>query len=238
MLDVINKEEYTDQTPIEILLKIDKDGFTTAKNLYDYLQLDKSHYSRWCKSNIVDNDFAEEGVDYIYSPSKASKSRGNFSEDYKITATFAKKLSMTAKCERGERARCYFIACEETLKQFAIRTAEERKQWEIERAKGVVIRHILTDTIKMKVVDSPHKKFMYPNYTKLIYKILFGKTMNELRAQYGVKGKESIREYITSDQLKEVDAMEMLVSSLINCGWGYDQIKGFVQQNHIKQIDG
>lgn len=116
------------------------------------------------------------------------------------------------------------------------RIAEERKQWEIERAKGVVVRHILTDTIKMKVSDSPHKKFMYPNYTKLIYKILFGKTFSELKTEYGIKAKESLRDYITSEQLKEVEQMEMLVSSLINVGWGYEQIKGFIEQNHIKQI--
>lgn len=116
------------------------------------------------------------------------------------------------------------------------RLYEERKQWEIERAKGIVIRHVLTDTIKMKVADSPHKRFMYPNYTKLIYKTLLGKTMKELQEQYGVKGKESIREYITADQLKEVESMEMLVSSLINVGWGYEQIKQFIQMNHLKQI--
>ena len=127
-----------------------------------------------------------------------------------------------------------FNAMETELK----RIYEERKQWEIERAKGVVIRHVLTDTIKMKVADSPHKKFMYPNYTKLIYKILFNKSMKELQGQYGVKAKESIREYITADQLKEVEQMEMLVSSLINCGWGYEQIKEFLQQNHLKQIAG
>jgi Rha family phage regulatory protein len=118
------------------------------------------------------------------------------------------------------------------------RLFEERKQWEIERAKGVVIRHMLTDTIKMKVTDSPHKKFMYPNYTKMIYKTLFGKTMAELQTQYGVKGKESIREYLAADQIKEVESLEMLIISLINCGWGYEQIKSFVQENSVKRIAG
>ena len=56
------------------------------------------------------------------------------------------------------------------------RLYDERKKWEIERAKGVLVRHILTDTIKMKVAESPHKRFMYPNYTKLIYKAIFGKS--------------------------------------------------------------
>ena len=45
-------------TPIEVALGIDEKGMTTAKRLYDYLEMDKSHYSRWVKSNIMQNQFA------------------------------------------------------------------------------------------------------------------------------------------------------------------------------------
>ena len=66
----------------------------------------------------------------------------------------------------------------------------ERQQWEIERAKGILVRHILTDTIKMKVTDSPNKKkFMYPNYTKLIYKTLFGKNAERATTRVWCKRK-------------------------------------------------
>lgn len=37
---------------------------TTAKRLYEFLELNPSNYSRWVKSNISENQFAEEGVDY------------------------------------------------------------------------------------------------------------------------------------------------------------------------------
>lgn len=115
---------------------------------------------------------------------------------------------------------------------------EERQQWVIEREKGKLVRHILTDTIKMKVADSPHKKFMYPNYTRLIYKILFGKTFKELQLQYQIKEKESLRDHLTSEELKELEEMEMLVSSLIGLGWGYDQVKNFVLQEKTKKLAG
>lgn len=83
------------QTPIEIALGVDENGMTTAKKLYEFLEMDKSHYSRWAKANIVDNEFATENEDYFYSPSMANESsRGNFADDYKLTAHFAKKLSM------------------------------------------------------------------------------------------------------------------------------------------------
>lgn len=56
------------------------------------------------------------------------------------------------------------------------------------------------------------------NYTRLVCKTIFGRTMKELQEQYGVKGKESIREYVTADELKQIESMEILVSSLISCG--------------------
>lgn len=48
------------QTPIEIALQIDKNGMTTASNLYAFLELDPFHFLRWCNKNIVNNKFAIE----------------------------------------------------------------------------------------------------------------------------------------------------------------------------------
>lgn len=109
------------QTPIEIALGVDENGMTTAKKLYEFLEMDKSHYSRWAKANIVDNEFATENEDYFYSPSMANESsRGNFADDYKLTAHFAKKLSMKGNGEKAEEARDYFTTLEERVKQKVI----------------------------------------------------------------------------------------------------------------------
>jgi len=91
---------------------------TTARKLYEFLEMDSRNYSRWVKSNITENPFAEENKDYFYSPSMASKQkRGNFAQDFKLTANFAKKLSMQGKTERAEQAREYFIRVEDKLKE-------------------------------------------------------------------------------------------------------------------------
>lgn len=103
-------------TPIEIVLGIDENGMTTAKKLYEFLEMDKSNYSRWLKRNIVENGFAEEGIDY-YSSDVTSEGKGNFADDFKLTARFAKKLSMMQKNERGEQAREYFTRVEEGAKE-------------------------------------------------------------------------------------------------------------------------
>ena len=116
------------QTPIEIALGIDEDGMTTARKLYEFLGMDNKNYSRWVKSNITENQFAEEGMDYFHSSCMTSeRGRGNFAQDYKLTAQFAKKLSMMSKSERGEQAREYFTTVEDKAKEMVIAMREAQK---------------------------------------------------------------------------------------------------------------
>lgn len=108
-------------TPIEIALGIDEKGMTTARKLYEFLELDPKNYSRWYKNNITENEFAEEKVDYeVFVIKEENPIGGRPTQDFKLTAKFAKKLSMTAKNEKGEQAREYFIRVEDKLKEVAI----------------------------------------------------------------------------------------------------------------------
>lgn len=108
------------KTPIEIALGIDEIGMTTARKLYEFLELNSSNYSKWYKTNITENEFATENEDYFYSSlSTSEQGRGNFAQDFKLTASFAKKLSMLTKNEKGEQARNYFIKVEDKLKEVA-----------------------------------------------------------------------------------------------------------------------
>lgn len=107
----------SNETPIEIALQIDKDGMTTASKLYSFLELDITHFSRWCRKNIVNNKFATENEDYvILAINGDNSSKGRPKTDYKLTSEFAKKLSMTGNTEKHEQARDYFIACEQGFK--------------------------------------------------------------------------------------------------------------------------
>ena len=174
----------------------------------------------------------------LFMEGKYVASNGKKNKEYLMTRDGFSLLVMGFTGEKVLRWKLDYIKAFNEMEKELKRLYSERQKWEIERQKGILVRHILTDTIKMKVTDSPHKKFMYPNYTKLIYKTIFGKTVKELQEHYGVKRKESIREYVTADELKQIESMEMLVSSLINCGWGYNQIKGFIQENSTKMLAG
>ena len=116
------------------------------------------------------------------------------------------------------------------------RIFEERKQWEIERAKGIVVRHILTDAIKNMIPESSHKKFVYPTYTNLIYKVLFDRNAKQLQQDYKLQKSESVRDYLTADELADVENLERLTAGLINLGWGYEQIKNFLFENVPKKM--
>ena len=109
------------QTPIEIALGVDENGMTTARKLYEFLELDSRNYSRWCKSNITENEFAEENVDYwAFVIDEERNFNPNPTTDYKLTAHFAKKLSMKGNGAKAEEARDYFTTLEERVKQKVI----------------------------------------------------------------------------------------------------------------------
>jgi len=174
-------------------------------------------------------------VEYFIE-SEYTTDRGRKYKEYLLTRDGFSLLVMSFTGSKALEWKLKYIEGFNEMEKQLKRLYAERHQWEIERAKGVMVRHILTDTIKMKVTDSPNKKFMYPNYTKLIYKIIFGKTFDELKTEYNIKEKESLRDKLASEQLKEVEHLEMLVSSLIGLGMGYEEIKGFIGSKYVKQI--
>lgn len=114
----MNEVEKTEtRTPIEIALDIDSEGMTTARKLYEFLGLAQGQFSRWAKANIIDNQFATENEDYWGFDIDVE---GNKTVDYKLTAHFAKKLSVKGNGEKAEQAREYFTAVEEKVKQTVV----------------------------------------------------------------------------------------------------------------------
>ena len=105
------------QTPIEIALKIDEQGMTTARDLYEFLEMPSQNFARWAKTNIEDNEFYEEGKDW---QGFFIVKNGNKCKDYRLTTDFAKHLSMESHSAKGKEARRYFITVEDKTKQAVI----------------------------------------------------------------------------------------------------------------------
>lgn len=110
-------------TPLEIALGIDEEGATTARKLYEFLELDPSHYNRWVQRNIIKNEFAEEGKEYqVFARDGENLSGGRPTADYKLYPDFAKKLAMGTHNEKGEIVKKYYIALEDKMKKIAQQT--------------------------------------------------------------------------------------------------------------------
>ncbi|MDD3040441.1 antA/AntB antirepressor family protein [Bacteroides sp.] len=108
------------QTPIEIALGVDGEGMTTAKKLHCFLELRLGDYSRWVRKNIEENIYAEPNIDYwVFRTDAENLLGGRPTRDYKLTATFAKKLAMSSQTPKGEEARKYFIRVEQNAKAIA-----------------------------------------------------------------------------------------------------------------------
>ena len=119
MAETSETKATSTHTPIEIALKIDENGMTTASQLYSFLELNPSNFSKWCNRNIKNNKFVTENVDYfrfVLEYESANNIKTKTRTDYHLTSDFAKKLSMTGNSEKHEQARDYFIACEQGLK--------------------------------------------------------------------------------------------------------------------------
>lgn len=137
------------QTPIEIALQIDKNGMTSLKNLYEFLELEQKNYARWCKRNILDNPFATENIDYIVVRQSEERFNPKPTCEYLLTSDFAKQLSMTVKNERGQEARRYFIACEQGLKIAATKLQSNTNMTEMMESLKSMAQAITTLTNNM-----------------------------------------------------------------------------------------
>lgn len=106
----------------------------------------------------------------------------------------------------------------------------------IEREKGIVVRQAFTKALKESGENERTHGHAYSLYTDLIYKAVFGKSAKQLREEYGITKQDNLRDFFAQEELAKVKSVEMVVSGLVDCGWGYDDIKEFVTSRTRKLI--
>lgn len=134
----------------------------------------------------------------------------------------------------GEKAMKFKLAY---IKQFnAMEKALTGKL--IEREKGIAVRQSLTKALQQSTENERMHGHAYSTYTNCIYKVIFGMDAKKLRERYGIEKKDDLRGCFTAEELKSIQSMESLVSGLVDCGWGYDQIKAFIEQTNTRLLAG
>lgn len=106
-----------------------------------------------------------------------------------------------------------------------------------EREKGIAVRQALTNALKESQENERMHGYAYSTYTDVIYKSLFGKSAKQFRDELGITKKDDLRDYFDADDLKKIQSKEMLVSGLIDCGWGYGEIKEFIKTESKKMLE-
>lgn len=127
------------------------------------------------------------------------------------------------------RIRNYLLNLEETA-------TKEQKSWAIQREVGIIERKRMASAINKYLPESKNKKFAYPNYTNMIYKILFTKTAKEMLDEKGLSTNDALRDTFTTEQLKLVEESETIVTALVALGFTYNQIKEQLERKYIKMI--
>nr|DAO46427.1 MAG TPA: regulatory protein [Caudoviricetes sp.]DAW43793.1 MAG TPA: regulatory protein [Caudoviricetes sp.] len=105
-----------------------------------------------------------------------------------------------------------------------------------EREKGIAVRQAFTKAIQQSSENERMHGHAYSTYTDVIYKSIFGKNAKQLREEFGITKKESMRDYFSEEELVKVQNAEMLVSALVGYGWGYNEIKEFILNKGINKI--
>lgn len=168
---------------------------------------------------------------------------GNFAESYYVNAQNKKQpmyyitrdgFTILAMGYTGEKAMQFKEAY---IRQF--NAMEKALIGKIrEREKGIGVRRVLTDSLQRTSENERMHGHAYSTYTDLIYKSVFGKTAKQLRLDLNIGNKENILDYMTEEELLLVQNAEMLVSSLVGYGWGYGEIKEFLENKSVNKLVG
>lgn len=208
----INKEDVTAVTSLDVAETFGKEH---ARVLRDIRELD-------CSDEFRVGNFAESS--YINSQNKSQPM-------YYITRDGFTLLVMGYTGEKAMRFKEAYIRQFNAMEKALIGKMRERE-------KGIAVRQAMTKALQQSNENERMHGHAYSTYTNVIYKAVFGKNAKQLREEYGIDKKENLRDYFSQDELQMVQSKEMLVSGLIGCGWGYEQIKNFILQNNMLSIAG
>lgn len=213
------------------IMKINKEEVTVVSSLDVAETFEKNHRDVMESIRNIETGISTAEFSALFNLASYRATNGKSNPMYQMTRDGFTLLVMGYT---GEKAMKFKLAY---IKQFNAMEKILRGKL-IEREKGIAVRQSLTKALQQSAENERMHGHSYSTYTNAIYKTLFGKNANQLREEYGIGKKDNLRDSFSTEDLKAVQSMECLVSGLVDCGWGYDQIKQFIQQNHVGKLAG
>lgn len=209
------------------IMRINKEEVTAVTSLDVAETFEKEH--RRVLQDIREMNCSEEFRLHNFVQSSYENSQGHKQPLFLMTRDGFTLLVMGYSGEKAMRFKEAYIRQFNAMEKVLIGKLRERE-------KGIAVRQALTNAIQVSQENERMHGHAYSTYTNVIYKAVFGKDARQLREEFGIGKKENLRDYFTQEDLKSIQSKEMLVSGLIDCGWGYDQIKKFLLEQSMKLI--
>jgi Rha family phage regulatory protein len=209
-IKTVNKEEVTVVTSLDVAETFGKEH---ARVLRDIRELD-------CSEEFRHGNFAESY--YVNAQNKKQPM-------YYITRDGFTLLAMGYTGEKAMQFKEAYIRQFNAMEKALIGKIRERE-------KGIGVRRVLTDSLQRTSENERMHGHAYSTYTDLIYKVVLGKSAKQLREELGIGKQDNLRDSLSTEELAKVKSVEMVVSGLVDCGWGYDDIKNFILNTSKKLL--
>lgn len=213
------------------ITKINKEEVTVVSSLDVAETFEKRHTHVLDSIKQIETEISSAEFSALYQKTEYKDTSGKINPMYYMNKDGFTLLVMGYTGEKAMRFKLAYI------KQFnAMEKVLTGKQ--IEREKGIAVRQSLTKALQQSTENERMHGHAYSTYTNCIYKVIFGMDAKKLRERHGIEKKDDLRGCFTAEELKAIQSMESLVSGLVDCGWGYDQIKAFIEQTNTRLLAG
>lgn len=209
---------------VEIVSERNGVPITTSRKIAQAFEKEHKNVLRDIENILIDDEFSRLNFEL-----SNYKSRGKRYPEYILTKNGFTLLVMGYTGEKAMKFK------EAYIRQFN-QMEELLKGKLIEREKGIAVRQSLTKAIQQSGEDERTHGHAYSLYTDLIYKAVFGKNTKQLREEYRITKQDNLRDFFAQEELAKVKSVEMVVSGLVDCGWGYDDVKDFITNSTKKLI--
>lgn len=213
------------------ITKINKEEVTVVSSLDVAETFEKRHTHVLDSIKQIEAEINSAEFSALYHKTEYKDVSGKSNPMYFMTKDGFTLLAMGYTGEKAMRFKLAYI------KQFnAMEKALKGKL--VEREKGIAVRQALTKALQQSQENDRMHGHAYSTYTNCIYKVIFGMNAKQLREKCRIGKNDDLRDCFSAEELKAVQAMELLVSGLVGCGWGYDQVKAFIEQTNTKSLVG
>lgn len=238
--ETLDNVSYDFLDKIKVVPYLTEDMVLTVQQVANYYECSMDTVKTLIKRNR--DEFEDDGMTVL-----KGQELKNFKEELRLGSnepdlTYASSLTLLTKRSLlrvgmlmtgnllATKIRNYLLNIEE-------QTELDRKSWAIQREVGIIERKRMTSAISKYIPDSKSKKFAYPNYTNMIYKVIFGCDAKALKEKRNVKTNDALRDSFTELELKSVEEVETIVTGLISMCFTYRQIEQMLNERYLKKID-